>query len=131
MKRARSAAAALVLSTTQRWPVKGDAAKREPTSRIKLPFHFGEKLHEPGHNLAGRFLLHPIYCKPSLVPAQGALLGGRQVSVAAIGELDGEGVFEGTLGFDLQACFCERLERNGGDAKFADPENLEGNVDRL
>jgi hypothetical protein len=54
-----------------------------------------------------------------------------QVAVAAVGEFDGEGVFEGALGFDFEADLREDLEGDGGDAEIADAEGLHHAVNRV
>ncbi len=54
-----------------------------------------------------------------------------QVAVGAVGEFDGEGIFEGAAGFDLESGFREDLKRDGRDAEIADPEGLDHGLDRV
>ena len=91
-------------------------------------FQQGENL---GGDFVGGFAFDAVGAKPGFVAAEVVLCGGGEVTVAAVSEFDGEGIFEGTASFDVETNLGEHFKWNRGDGQVPNAKGLHDGGDGI
>ena len=84
-----------------------------------------------GGDFVGGFAFDAVGAQPGFVAAEVVLCGGGEVTVAAVGEFDGEGLFEGAASFDVETNLGEHFKWNRGDGQVPNAKGLHDGGDGI